>query len=256
MTYKKLSEAAMPARGDLVDTVLDLLSIDEFAPKTGHDFNIIVVGFHFTEQAAAEDFRLFTERGTAKFKDIEVAPNPDSEGRWLVFVEIERNEEFWETLQFILDELKRLTEQEHPWVVSTYFLDEELPLEMAKPYVVLLSSEYAIKKIKRKNKTIKNEDLNQFFSDSLLESFNVENGLVEFKRGTAKLQFTIDQYDTGGSITESTDNSAIDMGHSVPYEVRVLKNMLGGEYEISNSKNLVYVQNKGQNSLLVLNTYV
>ena len=256
MIQKCLNEATMPTKGALIDTVDNLISIDEFMPKTGHEFNIIVVAFYISDQNAAEDFRMFIERGTAEFKDIEVSPNPDTDGKWLVFVELERNEDFWKKLDFICKEVARLTGQKHQWQVRTYFTDNNAhPIDEIKDKIELLSSKYAIHKFKGKGSDVTNENLELFFSDSLLENFSVSGTEIEFRRGTAKLCMRVENYGDHESLIESIGGSGYDLLNRAPYEVTVLHQMLGPKYTVNNSGNQIYVEHIDRDSLLILNTY-
>ena len=77
---------------DLKGTILPTVSIDEFEPKAGDNENVIVVAFYLIDQDPAEDLNTFIQRGVVDTLDVEVSPNTDDDGRYLVFVEMARNE--------------------------------------------------------------------------------------------------------------------------------------------------------------------
>jgi len=46
----------MPLReGDLIDTVLKKISVDEFEPKTGKEKDVAVIGFYLNSESAGQD---------------------------------------------------------------------------------------------------------------------------------------------------------------------------------------------------------
>lgn len=98
----KLDEGLRP--GDLEHLILPSISIDEFEPKSGQPDNVVVVGFFAQDQEPANDLATFIERGSHKILDTEVSPAPDEEGRYLVFVEMNRDSEmFYNTTKIVKD---------------------------------------------------------------------------------------------------------------------------------------------------------
>jgi hypothetical protein len=75
---------------DLEDLVLPLLSVDEFESKIDDD--AIVFGFYVSEQDAAEDLNRFLQKSAADLIDTDVSPAPDSQGFFMVFVEMTRTD--------------------------------------------------------------------------------------------------------------------------------------------------------------------
>lgn len=251
MNYKShLKENKMPRAGDLIDTVDRLISIDEFEPKMGHEFKIIVVAFYFKEEAAAEDFRMFIERGVCEFLDIEVSPNPDTNGEWPVFIEIERNNKFWDTLEFLLKETDRLIGEKGEWLAKVYHEDVEFTLEEAKTRVLLKPSQYALKKARDKSKN-ESVEWGRFLEDVVCRNCTLSEGLITFHGHREKLTFKVDSF---GELNEN-DDTPIQMS-SFPREVRLLEKMLGTDYTVDCFKNKVFVQKHNTNEVLILDRYV
>lgn len=103
--------------GDLSGTVSEVITLDEFAPKSGNDDEVVVVGFYTTDQEPANDLNTFIQRGVIDVIDTEVSPNPDHLGRYLVFVELRRDKTFPETLRALLVDVENLSGS-LKWVAS------------------------------------------------------------------------------------------------------------------------------------------
>ena len=91
MRYEQIKEGV--EYGDLQSLVKNIVSIAEFEPKTGIDNDVVVIGFYVDDESPAQDLGTFLERGVAEILDTEVSPNPDDEGYYMVFVEIDNDEE-------------------------------------------------------------------------------------------------------------------------------------------------------------------
>jgi len=71
---------------DLVNTMFKEISIDEFEPKTGEAKDVLVLGFYLNEQSSGKDLYHFLNNSVEKIRDVEVSPNPNQEGKFMVFV--------------------------------------------------------------------------------------------------------------------------------------------------------------------------
>jgi hypothetical protein len=259
MTYRNLLES-MPSAGDLIDLVNPVVSIDEFQPKAGHEFKYITIAFSVVEESAAEDLRTFLERGRAEVIDIEVSPNPDPDGNWLVFVEVKRNECFWNTLEFLLKETERLLGHKEDWVFTTYFSTDPLPMNMAKDAVKTKPSEYAISRVKKHKKanegkrTMKDSVLG-FLSESMISDVRFNGRVIEVKSSKDWIAFKMNACGLENRLMERISTAPFVMTN-VPSEVRKLEHALGNKYSVYSHDNMVYVRNNVQNRLLILDRYV
>lgn len=87
--------------------ILPLITVDEYESKID-DRRVIVVGFYVTDYDPADDLSTFIDKSNLDILDTEISPAPTSEGHYVVFVEIRRNEEFPSVLLEILNEIKNL----------------------------------------------------------------------------------------------------------------------------------------------------
>lgn len=105
--------------GDLQSLVKNVVSIAEFEPKTGSNDEATVIGFYVDDVAPAKDLSGFIERGFSKILDTEVSANPDEEGFYMVFVEVETNDNLMKTVCEILEDVTLLTAIEN-WNIQFF----------------------------------------------------------------------------------------------------------------------------------------
>ena len=96
-------------RNSLKGTVLDQITIDEFTPKSGVSEEVAVVSFYAKDDEPAQDLNTYIQRGYIEVIDAEVSPNPDKDGNYLVFVEIERNQHFLDVFLRLVKDIENLT---------------------------------------------------------------------------------------------------------------------------------------------------
>ena len=116
MKYSQINEGV--EFGDLQSLVSSDVSVAEFEPKTGTENDVVVIGFFCKDEAPANDIATFIEKSTVDILDTEVSPNPDEDGFYLVFVEVE-NENLMKKVFELLDDVSRLTEIDE-WSVDFY----------------------------------------------------------------------------------------------------------------------------------------
>ena len=94
--------------GDLKDTVLKRLSIDEYEPKTGEAADVMVFGFHVKESAVGDDLYHFISNSIADVRDVEVSPNPNTDGYYMVFCELDRNQDSLNNIRSIVRDVENV----------------------------------------------------------------------------------------------------------------------------------------------------
>jgi len=95
--------------GDLKDTILKTVSIDEFAPKTGDEKDVAVVGFSVVQSYPGQDLYNFINGSVVENRDVELSPNPNTDGYYMVFVEMDRNKDLYKNIAAILSEVKNIS---------------------------------------------------------------------------------------------------------------------------------------------------
>lgn len=103
----KLTEGGL-LHNDLDKLVLPLLDIDTFESKID-DSRSIVVAFYVFEPEPARDLDSFISKSSLEIFDTEASPAPTTDGYYVVFVEIERNNQFPKTVMDLVSEVNNLT---------------------------------------------------------------------------------------------------------------------------------------------------
>jgi len=124
--------------GDLKDVVLKKISIDEFEPKTGDAKDVLVMGFQVTESNVGDDLYGFLNGSNVTIRDIEVSPNPNDDGFYMVFVELDRNDSVVESIKTLLRDTERLAGKLR-WEAKTYLNDDYLPLSEDEIYQYIIT---------------------------------------------------------------------------------------------------------------------
>jgi hypothetical protein len=215
--------------GDLSGTLLPDVSVDEFEPKAGNEEDVIVVAFYLKDEDPADDLNTFIQRGFVDTLDVEVSPNTDEEGRYLVFVEMSRDELFLSKFAALLLDISNLAPDIKDWKIKTYYSGEQV-FSMNDPelanYLILDSASY-VPKDKFKMKEIK-EGINRFFKGSLVSDLTINGNIVTLSHSNSKIVaevVDVGEYDTviGRNFLSE---SAFGVGKN-SYEANVLKKMLG-----------------------------
>ena len=129
--------------GQLADTILSKVSIDEFVPKTGDVQDVITAGFYVTESEVGNDVYKFISNSTAEVRDVEVSPNPNPDGYYMVFVEMDRNPEALSKIREICKDMENVAGK-LSWKGKTHLIDEYTGLyeDDIEKYVILEPAKY------------------------------------------------------------------------------------------------------------------
>jgi len=122
---------------DLKWLVDDNVLIDMHKTKLGADKDYLVLSIAVNDRTPAHDLARFIENGVHKFKDVEVSPATDSKGRYLVYVEMERNPELYKSIAGVLNDSNKLSGIDE-WKFKTLGLSDYIPFdeESFKQYVI------------------------------------------------------------------------------------------------------------------------
>ncbi len=78
-------------RGDLQGFVDTTFNIDQYTSKMGEDEDVVVLGFSVNDKHPAIDLMEFIEKGYPFVLDADMSSGEEKDGKYKVFVEIERN---------------------------------------------------------------------------------------------------------------------------------------------------------------------
>lgn len=126
--------------GDLRRLVYPMISIDEYKSKMGEDADIMVLAFKVLGKDPSNDLMEFIERGYDFVLDADISSGEDSDGNWLVFVEMERSRLRAKDIVRLIEEILNLTEQSIedwnftykdsrvPFAIDVENIEEQVPL--------------------------------------------------------------------------------------------------------------------------------
>lgn len=114
--------------GDLKNTILKKISIDEYEPKTGDSKDVMVVGISVTDKSPGLDLYKFLNNSIVEIRDVEVSPGPSNEGYYVVFFEIDRNKESLENIKKVIKEVERVSGKLN-WTVTSSLTDSPILLD-------------------------------------------------------------------------------------------------------------------------------
>jgi hypothetical protein len=105
--HSNLNESLM--ENDLKWLVDDGVLVDMHKTKLGANKDYIVLAIIVNDRTPAHDLASFIENSVYDFEDIEVSSATDTKGRYLIYVELNRDPGAFKTINGILNDAKKLT---------------------------------------------------------------------------------------------------------------------------------------------------
>ena len=113
--------------GDLNGLVSDTISIDQYKPKLGREEETVVVALFVTYDKPAQELSRFIETGDLEHLDVEVSPAPNSEGKFVVFVEFKREYNLYNHVKAMLLDINNvIDDDDYVWKYVAYQGDGEV----------------------------------------------------------------------------------------------------------------------------------
>ncbi len=213
---------------DLVNNLLPDVSIDEFEPKAGNERDVIVVAFYLKDKDPAADLNTFIQRSFVDTLDIEVSPSTDEEGRYLVFVEMNRDETFPKKLQALLRDVENLS-NDIDWNIRTYYSGNQ-SFSVDDPallsFLILNPEDYTTKD-KFKGTKMK-EGIEEFLQNSFVQKLTISGDSVIMSNNShSVIAEVVDVGDYDRVIGRNFLAEAAFNLSQIPYEAKVLESILG-----------------------------
>ncbi|NJO65225.1 MAG: hypothetical protein HC836_46120 [Richelia sp. RM2_1_2] len=228
---------------DLEDLVSNLISIDEFESKIDNN-KCIVVAFKVTDKEPAEDLSRFIEKSTVDVTDTEVSPAPDTDGKYIVFVEFSRNTEFAKKLLTILNTLENLTDiHANNYRYTAYKVDGEHPV-----------SEESLNDNLKLN-TIEQEQLvDSFFNTSVVDDILFENNQITLIKYNNIQKYKFIDIGPADLLFNKykLNNTPFNLTESARWISRDLSNILGAGYVANVIKNYILLSKENTNTVVIL----
>lgn len=245
----RLDEAGM-LRHDLDHLIIPLIDIDVFESKIDNA-RAVVLAFYVTDQEPARDLERFIERGPIDVLDTETSPAPTDDGYYVVFVEMDRDQDLPKDIMEIMDAVNNLTDVES-WRFKTYgdpephdLTEEELRERVnLDPSKVPPSQEDVEDEIGHEDAPEAEEEPEAkeepmlemgkraipFLRDGLMESISVADDLVTLGCGPTEITYRVQMIGRGDP---SIPVVGLEIGNPLISESNRLGRILGPTYAIS-----------------------
>ena len=230
---------------DLRNLVDNVFEVDSYASKMGEDKDIVVLSFNVDEHAPALDLVNFVERGYDFVLDADATPGELKDGRYKVFVEMERNRHVSENIMEILDGVKKLTGiDEFKFRYYKNFTSVPATADALQETIPVSKNDY---EIYIKENTLNN--FSNFFNRSYIESISVDDeDLIFQKMYSEPLRLRIKSFGTTEKIYESASGRIMLESKSMA-EVMYLTKYIGN-YNITKIGSEFVFENNGYAVLL------
>jgi hypothetical protein len=186
--------------GDLRMLVDNILEIDSYASKMGEDKEIVVLAFTVKSKEPADDLVNFVENGYDFVLDADTSPGELSDGKYKVFVEIERNRHITKQILELLNGLGYLTEiDDFKFRYHKSFHSLDADVDNLDKMVPQTKEDYEV--------TVQEGVMNNFsnfFGRSYLESVNVDHEDIVFQKKYAEpLRMRIADFGTKAEVYDN-----------------------------------------------------
>ncbi len=225
----KISEGLRES--DLADLVIPMMSIDEYESKISDTNDVIVVGFFVDDKEPAIELSRFVDRSIQDILDTDVSPAPNESGYFMMFLELKRNDEFFEIISNILEEIKNITDIEK-WTFKAYKNDE----------IMDFNKENIRRHVRLNEPTHESFVIKSFFDDALIDNIQIYESFVQLNT------FHLRIIDIDSKIVVESTISLTDMSLS-----RRLDNMLGLHYNTTVNGESIQIRNNLMNRAIMLN---
>jgi len=226
---------------DLKDLVSDLFTVDQYRSKMGEDRDVVVIGFQVNEKNPAADLMEFMERGYQFILDADMSSGEEHDGRYQVFVEIERTPNLPGQIEDLLRGVGQLTDI-HEWRFRYQKSPKsvEYTKETIKEHVPLTPTDYEQKVLE-----IKTTDVKEFFDQGSVDVALDEDNTLTFSKpfsGDVTAKFiSIGDYEN----VKDTVPGALSLDESSQSQTVFLEKYLGN-YEINKIGDKFLIRNKNK----------
>tara|TARA_B110000858_G_scaffold114209_1_gene130511 strand:- start:277 stop:990 length:714 start_codon:yes stop_codon:yes gene_type:complete len=229
--------------GDLRDLVEDIFEIDSYQSKMGDDKNIITISFNVADKKPAEDLANFLEKGYEFILDADVTSGEQADGKYKVFVEIQREKGASDNINEMLDGVKKLSAVESfKFRYYKDFQSKPATLEQMEQDIPIDPDMYG---------TIANEsnmsNFKNFFNKSYVDSIEMfENILTIKKKYADPVRFRFIDF----GDTQKTLDSIVESFNPWEFAEIIYLSKYIGDYNITKYGHKLTFENAGKTLVL------
>lgn len=207
----------------LKDLIHPIISVDEYTPKIQDD-NIVVMFQVLNNFDAAYDLSSFIEKSPINAVDTEAAETPNLDGRYQVFVEMERNAEFPEKLLSLIKTIENIC-PDPGWKLQLYGVNDPIDVDFDE--------------IQQRIELASPVEMSEFL-DFAGVSVIAENNTVKLHTAYGDLH-----YSTGSGF--ASENYVINLlGTDTKVDTSRLSSILGENYTVLRSGNQYIIGHNGK----------
>lgn len=231
----------MPLKAnDLEYLVKKVFEIDSFKSKIGTDEDVTVLSFTVDDEEPAKDLVNFIEMGYNFVLDADVSSGEMDDGKYRVYVEIERTRYIGEQIMEIVDGVKKLTGLDE--MRFRYFKSFKSELATQENLELTVPGDKESYRAATKKREMDNVD--NFFGDSGVDKVDVVDEHITFKRAYGgPVSFEILDSGPRSNVYERV-TGPIMMESSSMAEVMFLTKFIGN-YNINKIGNSFIFENRG-----------
>lgn len=225
---------------DLRHFVKNVFDIDSYQSKIGDDQDVVTLSFVVDSEDPATDLEHFVEMGYDFVLDADVSPGELDDGKYRVYVELERGRHVATQIRDLLDGIEKLTGNEDMrfrWYKS--FRSQAATLQNLEAAIPASPKDYhtAIEQFSMDN-------FSNFFSNSYADELNVVGESIDFKRIYGdKVGFNIITSGLKQDVYASIQGPIMLEGNSMA-EIMFLSKYIGN-YNITKIGNAFIFENNG-----------
>lgn len=247
--------------GDLEGTIDNIISIDEYQPKSGTTEQVVVVALFADNENPADDLNNFLFKGTKTYLDVDTSPNPDENNKYLIFVEFKRDPEFFEQFDSMIKDVSNVA-GDMDWYIKSYLSDETFPYNENewKDYVITKPELYVTKSEFVSNSELKDNEeeanINEFFSNTDILTISKKGSIMEVAGDRYRISFDIIDFEKNDIILEKNGiaNKPIDLFRTSRIS-SALRVMLGEGWAITPIDGKYAISNNWDNRSLLINLH-
>lgn len=242
MQRQQLNEDSLKS-GDLRGLVNHIFEIDSYQSKMGDDKDVVVLSFTVESREPADDLVNFIEKGYQFVLDADMTPGELSDGKYRVFVELERDRHIAENIADMLYGIKKLTDIEN--FKFRYYKSFNSQDAVKEELESAIPNSPDLYQQRIKEQTL--EHAEKFFSKSMLEKVIVEGDNLLVKKVYADpLLFKVIKSGPKLEVLESiTENVNVNDWAEVIFLTKYF-----GDFNITKFKNKLMFEDKGYSVIL------
>ncbi len=239
-----LNEDSLKA-GDLRDLVSHIFEVDCYKSKMGEDKDVVVISFTVESRSPAEDLVSFVEKGYQFVLDADMTPGELSNGKYQVFVELQRTPRVTEQIKDLLYGVSKLTNIENfKFRYHKSFNSLEATPEQLSEVIPNSPLDY-----EARIQETQLESYTNFFSNSMVESVSMQDDMIEFKKVYAEpIRMKVVNSGSTKEVLESVEDR-IAVGMNDMADVMFLTKYIGN-YNITKLGNRFMFENSGRAVIL------